>query len=40
LEHPQEREAIAQAGQARTLKDHTFDQRAIELDYIIRRELN
>lgn len=40
LEHPQEREAIAQAGQTRTLKDHTFDQRAIEIDYIIRRELN
>ncbi|TRT56206.1 MAG: glycosyltransferase family 1 protein [Microcystis aeruginosa Ma_QC_C_20070703_M131] len=40
LEHPQEREAIAQAGQARTLKYHTFDQRAIEIDYIIRRDLN
>lgn len=40
LEHPQERKAIAQAGQTRTLKDHTFDQRAIEIDYIIRRELN
>jgi spore maturation protein CgeB len=40
LDHPQEREAISQAGQARTLKDHTFDRRAVELDNIIRRELN
>ncbi len=39
LEHPQEREAIAKAGQARTLRDHTFTQRAIQLDEIIKREL-
>ena len=39
-EHPQEREAIAQAGQARTLKDHTFAQRAIQLDRLIKKELN
>ena len=37
LDHPQEREAIAKAGQARTLKDHTFAQRAIQLDEIIRK---
>lgn len=40
LEHPQEREAIAKAGQARTLKDHTFAQRAIQLDEIIRKALS
>ncbi|MFN6199252.1 MAG: glycosyltransferase [Aphanizomenon sp.] len=39
LDHPQEREAIAKAGQARTLKDHTFAQRAIQLDEIIKRQL-
>ena len=39
LEHPQEREAIAKAGQARTLKDHTFAQRATQLDQIIQRAL-
>ena len=39
LNHPKEREAIAKAGQARTLKDHTFDQRAIQLDAIIRQAL-
>jgi spore maturation protein CgeB len=37
LDHPQEREAIAKAGQVRTLKDHTFAQRAIQLDEIIRK---
>ncbi len=36
LEHPQERNAIAKAGQTRTLKDHTFDRRAIQLDQIIK----
>ena len=35
LEHPQERETIARAGQARTLKEHTFTQRAMQLDEII-----
>lgn len=39
LEHPKEREEIAKAGQARTLKDHTFAQRAVQLDEIIRKEL-
>ncbi|MBW4487536.1 MAG: glycosyltransferase [Trichocoleus desertorum ATA4-8-CV12] len=39
LEHPQERVAIAQAGQARTLKDHTFEKRALQLDQIIRKWL-
>jgi len=37
LEHPKEREEIAKAGQARTLKDHTFAQRAIQLDSIIKK---
>jgi spore maturation protein CgeB len=40
LEHPQERETIAKAGQARTLKDHTFDQRAIQLNNIIQKHFN
>ncbi|MFM6368666.1 MAG: glycosyltransferase, partial [Dolichospermum sp.] len=39
LDHPQEREAIAKAGQVRTLRDHTFDKRAIQLDQIIRQYL-
>ena len=36
LEHESERKAIAQAGQRRTLRDHTFKQRAQQLDQIIR----
>ena len=36
LRHPQERQMIAKAGQARTLKDHTFGQRAVQLDKIIK----
>jgi spore maturation protein CgeB len=36
LDHPREREAIALAGQARTLRDHTYIKRAAELDLIIR----
>ena len=40
LAHPQQREQIAKAGQARTLKDHTFAQRAIQLDEIIRKALS
>ncbi len=36
LDHPVEREEIARAGQQRVLKDHTFAQRAIVLDEIIR----
>jgi hypothetical protein len=39
LNNPQQRKAIAQAGQVRTLKDHTFTQRAIQLDEIIKRQL-
>ncbi|MGE5329736.1 MAG: glycosyltransferase [Deltaproteobacteria bacterium] len=39
LEHPAECQEIAKAGQARTLKEHTFSQRAIELDEMIRKEL-
>ncbi|MGK7874691.1 MAG: glycosyltransferase [Xenococcaceae cyanobacterium] len=39
LEHEEERRAIARAGQARTLSDHTYAQRAIQLDEIIRQEL-
>jgi spore maturation protein CgeB len=40
LEHPAEREDIARSGQSRTLKDHSFAQRAVQLDQIIRRELS
>ncbi len=40
LDNPQEREAIALAGQARTLRDHTFDKRAIQLDEIIKKMLS
>jgi spore maturation protein CgeB len=36
LGHPQERQMIARAGQARTLKDHTFTHRAVQLDKIIK----
>ena len=39
LEHESERKAIAQAGQRRTLRDHTFKQRAQQLDQIIRTRL-
>ena len=39
LEHEAERRAIAAAGQRRTLRDHTFRQRAGELDQIIRRRI-
>lgn len=35
LDHPSECEAIAQAGQARTLRNHTFDVRAVELNEVI-----
>lgn len=40
LDHPDEREAIAAAGQARTLRDHTFTRRAGLLDQIIREEFS
>lgn len=37
LAHERERIAVAQAGQRRTLRDHTFDRRAQQLDALIRR---
>lgn len=37
LEHEDDRKAIAAAGQKRTLRDHTFDQRAQMLDDFIRQ---
>ncbi len=40
LEHEDERRAIAAAGQLRTLREHTFDNRAARIDEIIRRVLN
>lgn len=36
LAHPDERQAIARAGQARTLREHTFARRAERLDAIVR----
>jgi len=39
LDHPKECEAIAKAGQARTLRDYTFQRRAAEFDTIVRSEL-
>jgi hypothetical protein len=36
LDHAREREAIAAAGQRRTLKDHTFSNRAGQIDAILR----
>jgi spore maturation protein CgeB len=35
LAHEEARRAIAAAGQRRTLRDHSFDQRAVQLDQII-----
>jgi spore maturation protein CgeB len=40
LSHPNELEQIAEAGQKRTLRDHTFEKRAEELHGIISKELN
>jgi spore maturation protein CgeB len=40
LDHPQERRRIAQAGQRRTLAEHTFTQRAGQFDAIIREVLS
>ncbi|MGA7723021.1 MAG: glycosyltransferase [Ignavibacteriaceae bacterium] len=40
LNNPTEREKISRAGQRRVLKDHTFAKRALQLDEIIRKELN
>lgn len=39
LAHPRERDAVARAGQARTLRDHTFKQRAAQIIDIIERNL-
>jgi hypothetical protein len=40
LTHEDERRRIAQAGQARTLRDHTFENRAEQLDQTIRQQLD
>ena len=40
LDHPKEREEIARAGQLRTLKEHTFNRRALQLDKIIQTKLS
>ncbi|HEX8734983.1 MAG TPA: glycosyltransferase [Pyrinomonadaceae bacterium] len=37
LEHEEERRAIAVAGQRRTLREHNFDNRALQIDEIIRK---
>ena len=39
LSHPDERQAIAAAGQARTLREHTYEQRMAELAHILRHKL-
>jgi len=39
LEHDEEREAIARAGQERTLRDHTYYQRMLEFSEIVQRYL-
>ncbi len=39
LAHETERQAIARAGQQRTLREHSFDNRAARLDEIIQAEL-
>ena len=39
LEHPKEAEKIAKAGQARTLREHTYAQRMQELVPILKRHL-
>ncbi len=40
LKHPQEAEKIAKAGQARTLREHTYAQRMQELVPILKRNLS
>jgi len=40
INHPEERKEIAKAGQKRTLRDHTFKQRAEQLNSIIQKELS
>lgn len=39
LDHPEEREAVAAAGQARTLREHSTTTRARQLDEILRHAL-
>jgi len=39
IEHENERREIAAAGQRRTLREHTFDNRAARIDKIIRSAL-
>jgi spore maturation protein CgeB len=39
LEHPIEREKIASAGNLRTLKEHTYSNRAMQFDEILRTSL-
>ncbi|BDQ38071.1 hypothetical protein SYK_24310 [Pseudodesulfovibrio nedwellii] len=39
MAHPSERDSIAEAGQKRTLAEHSFTQRAKEMDELIRNEL-
>jgi spore maturation protein CgeB len=39
LAHEDERQSIGRAGQKRTLRDHTFDNRAVQLDDLIRSQL-
>jgi spore maturation protein CgeB len=36
LSHPEERQRIAQAGQARTLRDHTYERRMPELAALLK----
>ena len=40
LEHEDERRSIAAAGQLRTLREHTFENRAARIDEIIRKNIN
>ncbi|MEJ7848042.1 MAG: glycosyltransferase [Pyrinomonadaceae bacterium] len=40
LEHEDERRSIAAAGQRRTLREHNFDSRAVQIDDIIRESLS
>ena len=39
LDHPDEMASIAQAGQARTLREHTYGQRMQELVPILKRHM-
>jgi|WetSurMetagenome_2_1015567.scaffolds.fasta_scaffold71104_2 spore maturation protein CgeB len=39
VDHPKDCQEIARAGQRRTLEEHTYENRIIQLDQIIKREL-